>query len=472
MNSIISSSLIAATAVSAGAENVQLPNIILILADDLGWGELGCYGQQKIKTPHLDAMAAEGMRFTQFYSSAPVCAPARYMLLTGKHAGHSYIRNNKKMDMPERRLANGALLYPGQLPMPADDITIAEMLKDAGYATACFGKWGLGVAGTSGDPLKQGFDRFYGYSCQAHAHNLYPAYLDRDGVPQLLDGTQYAPQLIADEMLQFIREKRNAPFFLYYATVLPHLALQVPEEYIKPYLDKWEEIPYTGQSYQPHPTPRACYATMISFMDRQVGRIFAQLKELNLDENTIVIFTSDNGTTFLGEQVDYTFFNSVGPLRGLKGDTFEGGVRIPFIARWPQKISAGTVSDFVGIQYDLMPTFAELTGVSVPPAADGISILPEMLGEPQQKTHDFLLWDYPGYSGQVAVRMGDWKLVKELILYQPDLPARLYNLKTDISESNDIAVQHPDIVAQMEEIILRERRKPEVESFRFGTYRD
>lgn len=456
----------------------RTPNIILVLADDLGWKELGCYGQEKIRTPHLDRMAAEGMRFTQFYTGAPVCAPARCNLLTGKHAGHAYIRNNGEIKASQYKL-EGATIFGGQTPLAKDELTIAEVLKTRGYVTGCFGKWGLGAAGSEGDPLKQGFDRFYGYNCQRHAHNLYPKYLDRNGKPEFLEGNtrgqtgkHYAPQLIADEMLKFVENNHDRPFFVYYPTVIPHLALQAPQEDVEAYLGEWEETPYIGKSYQPHTTPRACYAAMITFMDKQMGRLFALLKEKGIDENTLVIFTSDNGATFLKQQVDVGFFDSVGELRGLKGSVYEGGVREPFIARWPGRIPAGRVSGHIGAHYDVPATLAEVAGAEIPEDTDGISILPELLGQhAKQGQHDFIFWDFAGYGGQIAVRMGDWKGVKQQVKKNPDASIELYNLKDDPSESKDVAELHPEIVEKMKTIILRERDEPEVAKFRFGTYR-
>jgi arylsulfatase A len=462
----------------AGAKVLKQPNIILVMADDLGWKELGCYGQKKIRTPHIDQMAAEGMRFTQFYTGAPVCAPARCNLMTGKHGGHAYIRDNGEMKKHQYEL-NGTTIWGGQTPLASGEKTIAEILKAKGYATGAFGKWGLGAAETTGDPLKKGFDRFYGYNCQRHAHNLYPKYLDSDGKPEFIEGNtrgmtgeKYGPQLIADEMLKFIEQNADKPFFVYYPTVIPHLALQAPQEEIEAYLGEWEETPYTGKSYLPHPTPRACYAAMISFMDKQMGRLFKLLKEKGIDENTLVIFTSDNGATYL-KQVDYEFFDSVGELNGLKGSCYEGGIREPFIVRWPGKVPAGTVSDYIGAHYDVLPTLAEIGGAPIPADTDGISIVPEITGNSaKQKQHDFIFWDFAGYGGQIAVRMGDWKGIKQKVAKNPDAPLKLYNLKHDLSETTDIAAQHPEIVEKMEAIILRERDKPELEKFRFGTYRD
>ncbi len=467
-----------AGSVLAGARSSKPPNIILVMADDLGWKELGCYGQKKIRTPHLDQMAAEGMRFTQFHTGAPVCGPARCNLMTGRHGGHACIRNNGEIKANQYEL-NGATIYGGQTPLPPEETTIAEVLKAKGYKTGCFGKWGLGAAGTTGDPLKKGFDHFYGYNCQRHAHNLYPKYLDRDGKPEFLDGNtrgvtgeKYAPQLIADKMLEFVRKEHDKPFFVYYPTVIPHLALQAPQEEIEAYLGEWEETPYTGRAYQPHPTPRACYAAMIAFMDKQMGRLFALLKELGIDENTIVIFTSDNGVTHL-KQVDYEFFDSVGELRGLKGSVYEGGVREPFIVRWPGHVPAGSVSSHIGAHYDMPTTLAQIAGAEVSPDTDGISILPELLGQgARQKKHEFIFWDFAGYGGQIAVRMGDWKGVKRNVKKNPEAPLELYNLKDDPSEKTNVAVQHPEIVAKVEAIILRERDKPVNTKFQFGKYRN
>ena len=461
---LILAALFSATTANAAGK----PNIIYIMADDLGYAELGSYGQQKIKTPHLDKMAAEGMRFTQHYTGSPVCASARCSLMTGRHGGHAYVRNNFEIGTWDS--------YRGQLPLREDDITIAEILKKVGYATGAFGKWGLGEPGSSGDPLNQGFDRFYGFNCQRHAHNLFPKYLVDDrkkrplkGNTRSLRGETYGPESVADEMLQFIRQNKDKPFFVYYPTVIPHLALQVPEEELKQYQGQWKETPYTGKSYLPHPTPRAAYAAMITFMDKQVGRLMALLKELDLDDNTIVLFTSDNGTTFLKEQVDYEFFNSVDGLKGLKGSVYEGGIRVPLVARWPGKVQAGKVSGHICSHYDAMATLADVAGTTPDPNTDGISYLPELLGK-KQKKHDYLFWDYAGYGAQLAVRMGNWKAVKRNLKKYPNSPLELYNLKTDRNETTDLATKKPDIARRMEQIMLDARDEPVIERFRFGKY--
>ena len=447
------------------------PNIIFIMADDLGYAELGCYGQKKIKTPHIDQLAAEGMKFMNYYTGSAVCAPARCNLMTGKHAGHAFIRNNHEV--------GGWDTFKGQLPLPAGTPTVASILKQKGYTTGAFGKWGLGAPNSTGDPLNLGFDRFFGYNCQRHAHNLYPKFLidDRkeyplEGNTRGLTGKHYAPQVIADKMLEFVEQNKDKPFFVYYPTVIPHLALQIPEEELAQYKDKWPETPYNGKSYLPHPTPKACYAAMITFMDRQVGRLTKLLKRLGLDDDTIIMFTSDNGTTHIKNQVDYEFFESVGPLRGLKGSLYEGGIRVPMIARWPEKIEPGTVTDHLSAHYDIMATLADVVGAKPSGDTDGISFLPALLSHPGgQDKHEFLFWDFAGYGGQIAVRMGKWKGIKQKVRENPAAPLELYDLEADISEQNNVADEHPDIVSKIEKIILAERTRPLTERFRFGKYR-
>ncbi len=454
---------------AAEAATERPPNIVYILADDLGYRELGCYGQEKIETPRIDELARAGMRFTQHYSGAPVCAPARCVLMTGRHSGHATIRDNLRHD-PE-----------GQKPIRAEEVTIAEILKGAGYTTGAFGKWGIGYPGSEGDPLAQGFDRFYGYNCQRHAHNFYPRYLwsddekvELDGNDRGITGEQYSHDLIAAEALAFIRKNADRPFFCYVPFTIPHLALQVPEKSLAQYAGRFEETPYNGRSYLPHPTPKAAYAAMISHMDRSVGAIIDLLAELEIDDNTLVIFTSDNGTTHLGKQVDYEFFDSTGPLRGLKGSVYEGGIRVPMVARWPGVVPPGSTTDHISGFQDVLPTLAEIAGGTAPDGIDGISFAPTLRAEPadQQASHEYPFWDFPGYGGQLAVRMGKWKAVRRGLRKNPDAPLQLYDLEADIGEQNDVAAQHPKIAERMTEIMLDARTMPPYPKQRFGVYRD
>lgn len=442
------------------------PNIVFILADDLGYGDLGSYGQQKIRTPHLDQMAKEGMRFTQFYAGSPVCAPSRAVLMTGKHGGHAFIRDNKEV-RPE-----------GQWPIPASEVTIAEVLKTRGYVTGAFGKWGLGFVGSEGDPNRQGFDLFYGYNCQREAHNFYPDHLWRndqrvvlEGNNRGLTGKQYSHDLIEAEALKFIRDNRDKPFFAYVPFTIPHLALQVPEDSLAEYVGKWDDPPYDGKNgYLPHPTPRAAYAAMVTRMDRSVGRIFALLKDLKLDDNTLVVFTSDNGGAF-GEVTrgdfefkpgrmggtDYVFFGSTGNSRAFKGSIYEGGIRTPFIARWPGTIKAGSTSNLPAVFYDVMATLAKIAGASTPKESDGISFLPTLTGKGKQRRHEFLVWDFGGYGGQQAVRLGDWKGLRRN-LHQGNTRLELYNLAADPGEQTNLADKYPNIVKRMEKILTEQHR--------------
>ncbi len=454
------------------------PNIILVMADDLGYRELGSYGQKLIKTPHLDQLASEGMRFTRNYSGNAVCAPSRCVLMTGQHPGHAYIRNNSELK-PE-----------GQGPIPDSTITMAEVLADLGYQTGAFGKWGLGGPGSEGDPVFQGFDRFFGYNCQRHAHSYYPNYLwsnDKritlNNVPpvpghadlangtdptdprsyDIFKGKDYAPDRINQQAINFIRENKDNPFFLYYPTVIPHVALHVPDEELKPYLELgWKDPPFVrdgGYGYTPHFTPRAAYAAMITRMDRYIGNVLETVEELGLSDNTIVIFTSDNGTTHLKKEVDYDFFNSVGELRGLKGSLYEGGIRVPLLVKWPKKIKAGSRSHVVTGLEDWMPTLLDLIGASgnLPEGVDGISIASALFGAKQPK-REFLYREFSGYGGQQAVWMGDWKGIRQKMLRNNPNPLKieLYNLRKDPSESNDVADKFPEIVAEIRELMKSE----------------
>jgi arylsulfatase A len=476
------------TTVSAlAAPAAPPPNIVFILADDLGYGDLGCFGQQKIKTPNLDRMAAEGMRLTQHYSGNAVCAPSRCVLLTGKHPGHAWIRDNREVQ-PE-----------GQPPLPAGTVTLPRLLKKHGYATGIFGKWGLGFPDAEGDPLEHGFDRFFGYNCQRHAHNHYPTYLrdnrqkralknptfaahqkwppDTDPAKpenyQRYAGEEYAPDLIREEALRFIRENQAQPFFLYFASTVPHLALQVPEDSLREYTGQWNDPPYTGgKNYLPHFTPRAAYAAMITRLDRDAGQLWDLIRSLGLDENTIFVFSSDNGPVYdrLGG-TDSEFFNSAAGLRGFKGSLYEGGIRVPTLVRWRGKIPAGSTSDRVTGFEDWLPTLLELAGFKQDLKRDelhfdGISLAPTLLGK-TQKPRPFLYREFPGYGGQQSIRVGDWKAIrrglnprgKAAAEAAPAAELELYNLRSDPGETQNVAASHPKVVARLERL-LREQHTP------------
>lgn len=471
----------------AEAQVPARPNIIYILADDLGYGDLGAYGQTKIRTPHLDRLAAEGMRFTQHYSGSPVCAPSRATLLTGLHTGHTLVRDNYELggfhDDEER----------GQLPLEPGTETIGTMLQAAGYVTAAIGKWGLGGPGSTGVPNKQGFDFFYGYLDQKQAHNYYPTHLWRNTVwdtlrnayvypHQRLDaapddpaaydrfkGLDYAPDLMTAEALQFIRTHQDEAFFLYLAYPIPHVALQVPDEELDAY--DFEETPYLGQDgYLPHPRPRAAYAAMVSRMDRYVGQIRALLDELDLGERTLILFSSDNGPTFNGG-TDSAFFQSAGPFRGLKTELYEGGIRVPLIAWWPGVIEPGTTTDYLSAFWDVLPTLADVAGVSPPGGTDGLSFWPTLVGEDEaQQRHAYLYWEYHNrWGGAQAVRMGRWKAVRLGVHTDPDAPIALYDLAADIAETHDVAARHPDVVRRIRSIMDEAHTPPVLDLWKLAS---
>jgi arylsulfatase len=435
------------------------PNVVFILADDLGYADLGCYGQKRIRTPNIDRIAAGGVRFSQFYSGNPVCAPSRCTLMTGYHTGHAQVRDNMQVGGEEGWKLGSTI--GGQWPLAEGTFTVAHLFKKAGYVTGAFGKWGLGRVGTTGDPQKQGFDHFFGYICQRQAHTYYPNHLWRDGeifwIEENKDAERvYSIDLIAAEALKFVRANKDKPFFLYVPFTIPHVALQVPEDSLAEYEDVWPDPPYDGKKgYVAHPHPRACYAAMVTRMDKYVGQITALLQELGLEENTLVIFSSDNGPTSVGGS-DAGFFKSAGPLHGLKGSVWDGGIRVPFIARWPGRIKPGSESDQVAAFWDFLPTCAELLDVQPPEGIDGMSILPMLLGRrDQQKKHEYLYWEL---SGQQAVRLGDWKAVR----LKPDEAIQVFNLAKDIGERIDVAGQNPDVVARVEAIFARGRTESDV----------
>jgi arylsulfatase len=444
------------------------PNIVLIVADDLGYGELGSYGQQRIRTPILDRLAEEGMRFTRHYSGSPVCAPSRATLLTGLHTGHAVVRDNDEMN--ERGDVWRDTLIEGNHPLPPGTYTIGRMLQDAGYVTAAIGKWGLGGPGDTGEPNLQGFDHWYGYMCQREAHNYYPTHLWRNGTRETLPGNPpfrahqrlpadadpndpasyarysgetYAMDVMMDDAISFVREHAAEPFFLYLPFPVPHVALQVPDESAAEYEGQFADTPYPGdRGYLPHRTPRAAYAGMITRMDEGIGAILRALEEAGVAENTVVIFTSDNGPTFNGG-TDSEFFDSTGGLRGLKTMLYEGGIRVPLIVRWPARVDPGAVSDHVSAFWDFMPTLADIAGATRPLETDGLSMVPVLTGdEAAQPVHERLYWEYHG--GQALVS-GRWKAVR------PDMqsPLELYDLTADPAESTDVASSHPDVAERL-----------------------
>ncbi len=429
------------------------PNIIFVLADDLGYGDLGCYGQNRIQTPSIDRMAAEGMRFTDHYAGSTVCAPSRCALMTGQHTGHTYVRGNREIQPM------------GQLPLLPDTTTIPRLLKKAGYTTALIGKWGLGGPGSTGIPNNQGFDYFYGYLCQRHAHNYYPEFLFRneervplagnilaerraDGAGVAVERAQYSHDLIVSEALQFIRKNKDRPFFVYLAVTIPHANNEAGQNGM--------EVPDYGiYQHRSWPAPEKGKAAMITRLDRDLGRIIETLKKLAIDNNTLILFTSDNGPHREGG-VDPEFFDSNGPLRGYKRDLYEGGIRVPLIARWPDKIRAGAVSHHVSAFWDFLPTLAELAGVDRRGPTDGVSMLPTLLGRPRrQKQHEFLYWEFHEKGSKQAVRMGNWKAVR----FGAQGELELYNLKEDIGEKRNLAGRNPDIVAKIENYLKTARTK-------------
>ena len=417
------------------------PNIIFVLADDLGYGDLSCYGQKRFTTPNIDGLAAEGMRFTQVYAGSTVCAPSRCALMTGLHTGHTLVRGNKP---------------GGGMPLRPQDLTVAETLKQGNYVTGGFGKWGLGVEGTTGHPNRKGFDEWFGYLDQTHAHSYYTDHLYKNSEKVLLDGRQYSHDLIVDAAFEFIRKNKDNPFFLYLSLTIPHASLEVPDDSLKKYLGKYPEKPFPGGgTYTKQENPRAAFAAMIDRFDQSVGRMMALLKELGLDETTIMFFTSDNGPHREGGG-DPDFFNSSGPLRGIKRDLYEGGIRVPMIVRWPKRIRAGTVSNRVWAFWDFLPTAAAIAGVNAPKKIDGISLLPTLLGK-QQRDHDYLYWEFFERGFQQALRLKNWKAVR----LEAGKPVELYDLDEDTGERKNLAAQHPDVVAHIERLLKAVRTDSE-----------
>ncbi|WP_209404375.1 arylsulfatase [Pseudozobellia sp. WGM2] len=456
------------------ADQNRRPNIIYILADDLGYGDLSVYGQDKFSTPNIDKLAKEGMLFTQHYSGSTVCAPSRSALLTGMHTGHTVVRGNKEI-MPE-----------GQYPIPDNTYTLAEAIKKAGYTTGAFGKWGLGFPGSEGDPINQGFDTFFGYNCQRLGHNYYPRHLWSNSDSLVLKNNEgkskgtYAPELIHEKTLDFIENNKDNPFFLYVASIIPHAELAAPESVMEKYRGKFPpEKAYQGVDdgpeyrtgpYESQKETHAAFVSMVHILDQQVGEIVSKLEDLGLADNTLIIFTSDNGPHTEGG-ADPDYFDSNGPLRGTKRDLYEGGIRVPMIAKWPNKVEAGTETDHISAFWDVFPTFSEIAGLQKPEDIDGISFLPTLLGnQSEQKNHQYLYWEFHEKGGRQAIRKGDWKAVKYNVFDAENSPLQLYDLSKDISEQNDIANEHPEVVKEMEQLFAQARTPSEVFTFNQGTY--
>jgi arylsulfatase A-like enzyme len=467
--------LLAAGLLLAGCDDAEQaaptrPNIVLIVVDDLGYGDLGSYGQQQIQTPHLDRMAAEGLRFTQFYAGSTVCAPSRSVLMTGQHVGRTPIRGNNE------------ILPIGQQPLPDSSVTLAEMLREAGYRTGMFGKWGLGGPDTEGVPHRQGFDQFYGYIGQRRAHFYWPEFLFESNADSLwrtpLEGNivednperhpgsgppvergTYSHDAIMDRALSFIEESAGQqPFFAFLPVTIPHASVVAPEEAFAPYLDDegnslFEETPHVAGHYTSQPMPKAAYAAMVSHLDQGVGQILDRLDALGVAENTIVLFTSDNGPHGEGGY-DPAYFDSNGPLRGMKRDLYEGGIRVPHLAWWPGRIEAGTTTDAIGYFGDYMATFAELAETSAPAAAvDSRSLMPVLHGEADTlRANEPLYWEFYEQGSKQAVRLGKWKAVRAPMMTGA---IELYDLEADLSESNNVADAHPEVVERMEAVMER-----------------
>jgi arylsulfatase A len=441
-----------------GKEKERQPNIIYILADDLGYGDLSCYGQQKFSTPNIDRLAKDGMLFRQHYAGCTVSAPSRSCLMTGLHSGHSPIRGNKGWK-PE-----------GEWPLPESSYNLPKMLQKAGYITGAFGKWGLGFVGTEGDPNKQGFNEFYGYNSQTLAHNYYPYWLWHNSEKIIIkenEGTNagsYSADLIHNSAMNFIENNKDKPFFLFYATTIPHAELAAKPEYLKMFSGKFDpEKIYKGVDsgkdfrlgpYGSQPESHAAFAAMVKELDDYVGLILKKLKDLNLDKNTIVIFASDNGPHLEGG-ADPDYFNSNGDLRGYKRDVYEGGIRTPMIVSWPGKVKAGAVSDHISAFWDILPTLAEITDATPPKGIDGISFLPTLLGSDNQIQHDYLYWEFHEQGGKTALRMGNWKAVKLNVDKDRDGIPELYDLSKDIGETDNVASSNPVILKRMDEIMKK-----------------
>lgn len=466
------------------------PNIILVMADDLGLAELGCTGSERISTPNIDRLRDRGMLFTQGYSGSTVCAPSRCTLLTGRHTGNSQIRDNGETPnftddpgSPGAEEISGWTAPPmpagwwgGQRGLEPGTETIATALKRRGYATYMAGKWGLGGPKLGSMPSDHGFDGFIGYLCQRNAHNFYPTYLVEDGGKILLEGNdrglvgkQYSTDLMIDRSLEFIRDHADQPFFLYYATPVPHLALQVPDDSLEDYAGRWEETPYEGgKGYLPNPTPRATYAAMVTRFDRNVGLMLDELESQGVADETIVVVTSDNGSTFGIGGYDPPFFDGTDGLRGHKCNLYEGGIRVPLVVSWPERIEPGSSDSTPVANWDLMPTLLSMAGASSDGEMDGIDVSPVLLGSGKAPERDHLYWEFHAGGGLQAVRMGRWKGVRNGVHRDLDTPVELYDLQVDPEETTDVAAENPEVAGRILQIMRNEHSVSGVPDWNFG----
>lgn len=451
-------SALALGAISCTSQTVEakLPNVIYILVDDLGYADLGCYGQTKYETPYIDAMAQGGIQFMQHYAGCTVSAPSRCSLITGKHTGNTHVRGNKGYKGEDGNYYD--------TPIPAEEYTLGELFKERDYATACIGKWGLGGPNTEGHPNNQGFDYYFGYLGQGHAHHYYPNFLHENETLVELNG-EYTHDLIEDKAIEYIKSNQDNPFFIYLTFTLPHAELVLPDEYMSKFIGAYgEETPYQRPpkgSYGDQENPHAAFAAMVERMDLSVGRINALLEELGLDENTLVLFSSDNGAHAEGG-ADPDFFNSTGIYRGIKRDLYEGGIRTPFIAYMPNTIPAGSKNNEMSAFWDMMPTFAEFIGVDAPATTDGISILPAIMGQEQTAAHDHLYWEFHEEGGKRALRQGDWKLIEFKVKTPEESYLELYNIATDPSEQSNVLEANKELADQMYEILVAQRVESEI----------
>ncbi|TWT47723.1 arylsulfatase [Botrimarina hoheduenensis] len=449
------------------ATPVRPPNVVFILADDLGYGDLSCFGQQRFQTPHLDRLAERGMRLTQHYAGSTVCAPSRCALMTGLHTGRCEIRGNREHRRAPQQGGDPLRTSEGQSPMVGPAPTIAEVLHKAGYATGAFGKWGLGYPGSAGDPTRRGFDRFFGYNCQVHAHRYFTDYLWSDTQRVAVDPAAYTPDLIREQAIAFLRAHRAEPFFCFLPTTLPHAAMEAPAERVRPWRDRFAQFEGRVGEYAHTKTtnPIAAFAAMVTQLDSDVGQIVAVLEELGLTDNTLIVFTSDNGPHKEGGQ-DPVFFDSNGPYRGHKRDLYEGGLLAPTIACWPGHITPGGVSDFASAGWDWLPTLCEVTGAETPAEIDGVSLVPVLLGQGDPPQRDYLYWEFHEQGGRQALRRGAWKIVRQNVRKEPAGVPELYHLPTDPAESHNLAADRPELVRELSEL-MDSARTPS-ERFDFG----